>query len=79
MTGYYDLVLALIPVALLGIGGVLLFAGVPQPIAVSLAGITSVGMIGHAIFVRGPVASSPSTVHDESGSRSGNTAAVQAD
>jgi len=62
MTRYYDLILALIPVALLGIGGALLVAGVPQPVAISLAGTTAVGMIGHAIFVNGPVApSSPAT------------------
>lgn len=80
MTGYYDLVLALIPMALLGVGGVLLLAGVPQPIAVSLAGTTAVGMIGHAIFVNGPVASTPSAVHDDGQSHSGNTtSAVQAD
>jgi hypothetical protein len=64
MTGYYDIVLALIPMALLGIGGALLVAGVPQAIAVSLAGTTAVGMIGHAIFVNGPVESPTSTSTD---------------
>lgn len=78
MTGYYDLVLALIPMALLGVGGVLLLAGVPQPIAVSLAGTTAIGMIGHAIFVNGPVASTTAAAHDDS--HAGNAAsAVQAD
>lgn len=64
MTGYYDIVLALIPIALLGIGGALLVAGVPQAIAVSLAGTTAVCMIGHAIFVNGPVESSPTPSTD---------------
>lgn len=81
MTGYYDLVLALIPVALLGIGGLLLSAGVPQPIAVSLAGTASVGMIGHAIFVNGPVATSDSTgTADGRRASSGSTGpSIQAD
>lgn len=81
MTRYYDLVLALIPVVLLGVGGTLLLAGVPQPIAVSLAGTAAVGMIGHAIFVNGPVASTASTDHsDAQSSSAGNGShAVQAD
>lgn len=81
MTGYYDLVLVLIPVALLGIGGTLLAAGVPQPIAVSLAGAASVGMIGHAIFVNGPVASADSTTSADAQPASTGSAgaSVQAD
>ncbi|GAB3681814.1 hypothetical protein GCM10028857_06650 [Salinarchaeum chitinilyticum] len=81
MTGYYDAVLALIPVALLGIGGALLVAGVPQPIAVSVAGVASVGMIGHAIFVKGPVASTTGTPANDaqSGSPDAAGASVQAD
>lgn len=80
MTGYYDLILALIPVALLGIGGALLVAGVPQPLAVSLAGTTAVGMIGHAIFVNGPVAATPPTSSSEAQPHSaGNGHAVRAD
>jgi hypothetical protein len=64
MTGYYDIVLALIPIALVGIGGALLVAGVPQAIAVSLAGTTAVGMIGHAIFVNGPVEAPTASSND---------------
>lgn len=55
MTRYYDAILALIPLVLLGVGGSLLVAGVPEPIALSLAGTASVGLVGHAIFVNGPV------------------------
>lgn len=81
MTGYYDLVLVLIPVALFGIGGTLLAAGVPQSIAVSLAGAASVGMIGHAIFVNGPVASTDraTSADARSASTSSGSASVQAD
>lgn len=72
MTGYYDIVLALIPIALLGIGGALLVAGVPQAIAVSLAGTIAVGMIGHAIFVNGPVESPATTTDAQTTATSGH-------
>jgi len=61
MDRYYDIVLALIPIALVGVGGLLLFAGVQQPVAVSIAGTAAVGLIGHAIFVNGPVSPTPSS------------------
>lgn len=64
MVRYYDLVLALIPLALVGGGGTLLLAGVQQPVAISLAGVTAIGLIGHAIFVRGPVAATQSPATD---------------
>ena len=80
MTGYYDIVLALIPIALLGIGSALLVAGVPQSLAVSLAGTTAIGMIGHAIFVNGPVEPTATTGATSTSHSSGNGAtAVQAD
>ncbi|MFB6113834.1 MAG: hypothetical protein ABEJ58_06995 [Halodesulfurarchaeum sp.] len=55
MTSYYDVVLALIPVALFGLGGGLQFAGLAQTTAVSVGGLVSVGLVGHAMFVNGPV------------------------
>jgi hypothetical protein len=55
MTGYYDAVLALIPLALLGVTGVLVLAGVELTTAVPLASTVSIGFIGHAMFVRAPV------------------------
>lgn len=61
MTGYYDLVLGLIPLALAGITGVLVFSGLELTTAVPLASIVSVGLIGHAMFVRAPVDSPPAT------------------
>ena len=81
MTGYYDLILALIPMALLGIGGTLLVAGVPQALAVSLAGTTAIGMIGHAIFVNGPVETAAAAATPASQTQTSGNAnpAVQAD
>ncbi|MFB6309061.1 MAG: hypothetical protein ABEH35_07005 [Haloarculaceae archaeon] len=55
MTGYYDFVLGLIPVALAGITGALTITGVSLTTAIPLASIAAVGLIGHAMFVRAPV------------------------
>ena len=51
---YYDLILGLIPLALLGLTAVLTTLGFGLTTAVPLAGTVSVGMIGHAMFVRTP-------------------------
>ena len=51
---YYDLILGLIPLALLGLTALLTTAGLPLTTAVPLAGGVSVAMIGHAMFVRAP-------------------------
>jgi hypothetical protein len=55
MTGYYDAVLGLIPLALLGVSGLFVFAGVDLTTAVPLGATVSAGFIGHAMFVRAPV------------------------
>lgn len=52
---YYDLILALIPLTLLGLTGLLSVGGLSLTTAVPLAGTVSAGMIGHAMFVKGPV------------------------
>ena len=51
---YYDLILVLIPLALLGLTAVFTAVGFGLTSAVPLAGIVSVGMIGHAMFVKTP-------------------------
>jgi len=51
---YYDLILGLIPLALLGLTALLTTAGLALTAAVPLAGTISAGMIGHAMFVRTP-------------------------
>ena len=52
---YYDLILGLIPLALLGLTGVLTFGGITLTTAVPIAATASVGLIGHAMFIRAPV------------------------
>ncbi len=55
MVGYYDYVLAVIPVTMLGLGGSLFAAGVSLVPAVVAASAVTMGVIGHAMFVRSPV------------------------
>lgn len=55
MTGYYDIVLGLIPLTLVGITGILFAAGYAITIAIPVASVVAVGLIGHAMFVRAPV------------------------
>ncbi|WP_458206604.1 hypothetical protein [Haladaptatus sp. NG-SE-30] len=59
MTGYYDLILGLIPIALVGVTGVLSAVGLALTTAVPLGASVSVLLIGHALFVNGPVDESP--------------------
>ena len=59
MTGYYDLVLGLIPLALAGISGVLTVAGMALTVAIPVAGLVSIALIGHAMFVRTPSTPKP--------------------
>jgi hypothetical protein len=55
MSGYYDLVLGLIPLTFAAITAALLFFGFGVTTAVPGASLVSVGLIGHAMFVNGPV------------------------
>lgn len=59
MTDYYDAVLGLIPLAMLAVTGVLTLAGVELSTAVPVGAAVSVGLIGHAMFVRAPVDPAP--------------------
>ncbi|GAB3668908.1 hypothetical protein [Halopiger thermotolerans] len=54
MTGYYDIVLGLIPVALLGITAALTLVGLSFTAAVPIGAFVSMGIIGHAMFVNTP-------------------------
>jgi hypothetical protein len=62
MTGYYDIVLGLIPLSLAGITGILVFAGVSLTTAIPLASIVAVALIGHAMFVSPPTGTAPEPV-----------------
>lgn len=55
MTGYYDLILGLIPVAFLGTTGLLHVAGFSLMSALPVGGLIAVLLVGHALFVNGPV------------------------
>ncbi|PSP99863.1 hypothetical protein BRC94_06415 [Halobacteriales archaeon QS_5_70_17] len=61
MAGYYDIVLGLIPLALAGISGALILAGVAPWVAVPAAATVAVGLVGHAMFVRSPADPAPAT------------------
>ena len=59
MTGYYHIVLGLIPLAMTGITGSLVLAGFALTTAIPLASVVAVGLIGHAMFVNAPVDTVP--------------------
>ncbi len=54
MPEYYDYVLGLIPLALVGVSGALSLGGLGRTPAVSAGGLLAVGLVGHALFVNAP-------------------------
>jgi hypothetical protein len=54
MTGYYDVVLGLIPVSLAGLTLLLVAAGMSLSVSIPLASVATLGLMGHAMFVNGP-------------------------
>ena len=54
MTGYYDHVLGLIPVTLIGITGILSVYGLPLSAAVFAGALPSLAFMLHALFVAAP-------------------------
>ena len=80
MVGYYDYVLAVIPVTLLGLGGALFAAGVSMVFAVVVASGVTLGVIGHAMFVRAPgTTPAGETVPDAAGRSATDAASPTAD
>ena len=71
MTGYHDYVLGLIPAALLGITALLATTGLPVRMAVPVGGGAAALLIAHAMFVRGPVTSSPAAEAPDASAQSG--------
>ncbi|WP_396612345.1 hypothetical protein ACH9L7_03440 [Haloferax sp. S1W] len=59
MTGYYDYILGLIPLALVGITGSLVVVGMQLTTAVPMAAGVAALLTGHALFVNGPSSSTP--------------------
>jgi len=69
MPEYYDYVLGLIPVALVGVSGLLSLGGLGRTAAVSAGGLLAVALVGHALFVNAPtedsgVSERPTSVSD---------------
>lgn len=54
MVQYYDLILGLVPLTLGGITAALVAVGVAFTVAVPLAALVAVALIGHGMFVRAP-------------------------
>lgn len=73
MAGYYDIVLGLIPVALLGITAALTVVGLSITTAVPIGAVVAIGLIGHAMFVNAPIDGrhAPADDRDEVQSRHG--------
>lgn len=54
MTQYYDVVLGLIPLALVGVSGSLAVTGMSLTSAIPVAGVVAIAVMAHAMFVNGP-------------------------
>ncbi|WP_132058332.1 hypothetical protein [Halorussus amylolyticus] len=70
MTGYYDLILGLIPLSLIGIAAALSAVGFSMTTAIPVAATVPVGLIGHALFVNGPVDDTPAAPATQSATES---------
>lgn len=75
MAGYYDLVLGVIPLSLAGLTALLLVGGASLSVAVPLASVVTVGVMGHAMFVNGPAAPGPAEPADGDSSTASGYAA----
>ena len=64
MTGYYDLILGLITVSMLGLSGTLFVAGFALTTAVTIGGLFALVFVAHGLFVNEPVASPPEPAAD---------------
>lgn len=65
MATYYDLILAFIPLVLLGLGGGLYLVGLAANLAVGIAGLVTLGLVGHALFINAPVENPSPAEHAE--------------
>ncbi|WP_435158426.1 hypothetical protein [Haladaptatus sp. DFWS20] len=54
MPGYYDLILGLIPLALIGVTSAISATGLSLTPAVPIGATISIFLIGHALFVNDP-------------------------
>lgn len=72
MPTYYDYVLGLIPLLLVGLGGTLAAAGLALEVALAISSPLAVGLMAHAMFVKTPVSRAEPDSPPES-ARSGAT------
>ena len=61
MAGYYDVVLGLIPLSLVGLTALLSTTGLPLSVAAALASTVAVGLMCHAMFVNAPAVGTAGT------------------
>ena len=66
MMGYYDIVLGLIPVSLVGVTTSLIIIGLPLTVAVLPASMIALGLMGHAMFINSPVSKRYGREHSSS-------------
>ncbi|MEE6210253.1 hypothetical protein U3A55_08805 [Salarchaeum sp. III] len=71
MSEYYDVILGLIPLAFLGTIGGFSFTGFSLTTAVTAAGLVGIALVGHALFVNGPVDRAPATTTSPAQNASG--------
>jgi hypothetical protein len=79
MPEYYDYVLGVVPLALIGLTGVLRVAGVDLLVAVPVGAATAGLAVGHALFINGPVEGATDASVDDSPARSPSSPASATD
>lgn len=79
MTGYYDVVLGLIPITLVGITAALTIVGVTLTTAVPVAATVAIGLIGHAMFVNAPIDTAEDTSNANTNASTNKQFPVNAD
>lgn len=55
MVNYYDFILGVIPLVLVGFGGGLYVFGLPGQFALAIAGLFALTLMGHALFINAPI------------------------
>jgi len=54
MAGYYDALLAAVPLSLVGLAGALSVAGVDPTLALTVGGVAATALTAHGLFVNDP-------------------------
>jgi hypothetical protein len=75
MADYYDYVLGVVPLSMVSVTALLAVVGVQIAIAVPVGAAASAAVIGHALFVNGPVAPTPADAPARPGTGTAGTGA----